>query len=72
MTVRIRDIAGWVQEEYRAMYGESIALSAPEPSGPPPALLRYDIHKIVRLGFTPRTDLRAEIQRFLSFVNDFG
>lgn len=71
VSVRIRDIARWVREEYLTLYGESIALSAPEPSGQAPSPFRYDIRKIAGLGFTPRTDLHVEIRNTLQYCERF-
>jgi UDP-glucose 4-epimerase len=70
-SVRIHDIATWVQDEYRLMYGESLPMSAAQDSGAAPASFSLSIGKIQRLGFVPRTDLRQEIRNTLKFCEQF-
>jgi UDP-glucose 4-epimerase len=71
VTVRVRDVARMIQEEYQALYGVAIALFAPEPSGPAPSLFTYDIRRMAALGFAPQSDLRAEIRQTLQFCERF-
>lgn len=71
-SVRIRDIAAWIQEEYERMYGARIPLSAPHPTDPAPANFCFSISKIMTLGFAPQTNLREEIRSTLKFCERFA
>jgi hypothetical protein len=54
------------------MYGQPITLEAPAFQGALRSPFTYDVQKLEQLGFTPRTDLRAEIRNMLEYCERFG